>query len=162
MMVFSSVNCKVLLVAAIVFLTMLLLFFFEKDYIIWMSHLWWFAITFWWLFSEHSRVTQHIRKESTQCYRGNISSSCSVELLLLNSFDISGIVTDIFTGWKIQAVNKVLSLDQQAFPSLNGLPGETLHSVSSYIATLKHHYTFSILKCATRLNLFRPFLVLST
>jgi RNA polymerase primary sigma factor len=25
-------------------------------------------------------------------------------------------------------VNKVLSLDQQAFPSLNGLPGETLHS----------------------------------
>ncbi|OEL16721.1 RNA polymerase sigma factor sigA [Dichanthelium oligosanthes] len=28
----------------------------------------------------------------------------------------------------IEAVNKVLSLDQQAFPSLNGLPGETLHS----------------------------------
>ncbi|KAK8450544.1 hypothetical protein SEVIR_6G047300v4 [Setaria viridis] len=27
-----------------------------------------------------------------------------------------------------EAVNKVLSLDQQAFPSLNGLPGETLHS----------------------------------
>jgi len=30
----------------------------------------------------------------------------------------------------MQAVNKVLSLDQQAFPSLNGLPGDTLHSVS--------------------------------
>lgn len=27
-----------------------------------------------------------------------------------------------------EAVNKVLSLDQQAFPSLNGLPGDTLHS----------------------------------
>ncbi|TVU42943.1 hypothetical protein EJB05_09368 [Eragrostis curvula] len=27
-----------------------------------------------------------------------------------------------------EAVNKVYSLDQQAFPSLNGLPGETLHS----------------------------------
>lgn len=27
-----------------------------------------------------------------------------------------------------QAVNKALSLDQQAFPSLNGLPGDTLHS----------------------------------
>ncbi|KAG8044286.1 hypothetical protein GUJ93_ZPchr0130g6532 [Zizania palustris] len=27
-----------------------------------------------------------------------------------------------------ETVNKVLSLDQQAFPSLNGLPGETLHS----------------------------------
>ncbi|XP_020114871.1 RNA polymerase sigma factor sigA isoform X1 [Ananas comosus] len=30
-----------------------------------------------------------------------------------------------------EAVNKVLSLDREAFPSLNGLPGETLHS---YIA----------------------------
>ncbi|KAJ1267440.1 hypothetical protein BS78_07G056000 [Paspalum vaginatum] len=27
-----------------------------------------------------------------------------------------------------EAVNKVISLDQQAFPSLNGLPGDTLHS----------------------------------
>uniref|UniRef100_A0A453RWI2 RNA polymerase sigma-70 domain-containing protein n=1 Tax=Aegilops tauschii subsp. strangulata TaxID=200361 RepID=A0A453RWI2_AEGTS len=27
-----------------------------------------------------------------------------------------------------EAVNKALSLDQQAFPSLNGLPGDTLHS----------------------------------
>jgi hypothetical protein len=35
----------------------------------------------------------------------------------------------------MQAVNKVLSLDQQAFPSLNGLPGETFHSVSYYMVT---------------------------
>ena len=35
----------------------------------------------------------------------------------------------------MQAVNKVLSLDQQAFPSLNGLPGETLHSVSCSMTT---------------------------
>ncbi|MQL99216.1 hypothetical protein Taro_031936 [Colocasia esculenta] len=31
----------------------------------------------------------------------------------------------------VEAVNKVFSLDREAFPSLNGLPGETLHS---YIA----------------------------
>lgn len=30
----------------------------------------------------------------------------------------------------MQAASKVLSLDREAFPSLNGLPGETLHSVS--------------------------------
>ncbi|XP_074567252.1 RNA polymerase sigma factor sigA-like [Curcuma longa] len=33
-----------------------------------------------------------------------------------------------------EAVNKVLSLDREAFPSLNGIPGETLHS---YIADPK-------------------------
>ncbi|XP_042472680.1 RNA polymerase sigma factor sigA-like [Zingiber officinale] len=33
-----------------------------------------------------------------------------------------------------EAVNKVLSLDRQAFPSLNGIPGETLHS---YVADTK-------------------------
>lgn len=34
-----------------------------------------------------------------------------------------------------QAVNKVISLDQEAHPTLNGLPGETLHSVSVIIAS---------------------------
>ena len=33
---------------------------------------------------------------------------------------------------KIQAVSKVFSLDRDAFPSLNGLPGETHHSVSLF------------------------------
>lgn len=31
---------------------------------------------------------------------------------------------------KLQAVSKIFSLDRDAFPSLNGLPGETHHSVS--------------------------------
>jgi hypothetical protein len=30
----------------------------------------------------------------------------------------------------MQAISKVFSLDREAFPSLNGLPGETHHSVS--------------------------------
>lgn len=30
----------------------------------------------------------------------------------------------------LQAVSKIFSLDRDAFPSLNGLPGETHHSVS--------------------------------
>ncbi|KAE9593476.1 hypothetical protein Lal_00028682 [Lupinus albus] len=34
-----------------------------------------------------------------------------------------------------EAINKVISLDREAFPSLNGLPGETHHS---YIADIRH------------------------
>lgn len=34
----------------------------------------------------------------------------------------------------MQAISKVFSLDREAFPSLNGLPGETLHS---YIADVR-------------------------
>ncbi|KAG6475473.1 hypothetical protein ZIOFF_064693 [Zingiber officinale] len=33
-----------------------------------------------------------------------------------------------FKLFKLQTVIKVLSLDREAFPSLNGIPGETLHS----------------------------------
>lgn len=35
----------------------------------------------------------------------------------------------------MQAISKVISLDREAFPSLNGLPGETHHSVSVLVAT---------------------------
>ncbi|MQL98846.1 hypothetical protein Taro_031567 [Colocasia esculenta] len=44
------------------------------------------------------------------------------------SIDVSWLT---YTHFHLQAVSKVFSLDREAFPSLNGLPGETLHS---YIA----------------------------
>jgi len=46
----------------------------------------------------------------------------------------------------MQAVNKVLSLDQQAFPSLNGLPGDTLHSVSRVICSIVFFLTWGMLE----------------
>lgn len=36
----------------------------------------------------------------------------------------------------MQAVSKIYSLDRDAFPSLNGLPGETHHSVSLFFQFL--------------------------
>lgn len=41
----------------------------------------------------------------------------------------------------MQAVSKIFSLDRDAFPSLNGLPGETHHSVSLFFRLLFNKMT---------------------
>ena len=49
-------------------------------------------------------------------------------------------------------MNKVVSLDQLAFPSLNGLPGETLHSVSCYMITTEAFHPFILEKSESKFS----------
>lgn len=53
----------------------------------------------------------------------------SVLMTLFSMYDAANNSIVLIKCDKMQAVNKVFSLDREAFPSLNGLPGETLHSV---------------------------------
>lgn len=52
-----------------------------------------------------------------------------VLITLLTMYDADNTSIPSYEMWQMQAVSKVFSLDRDAFPSLSGLPGETLHSV---------------------------------
>ena len=67
--------------------------------------------------SENCRVFKHVDEESEERHRGKDARKIHAK-------------APIYDDCLMQAVSKVFSLDREAFPSLNGLPNETLHSVS--------------------------------